>query len=251
MRRGSAFLLTGGLLCGAASLVGAGDTGGRTGSGATDPPAIDQADGMTLRLSAGGQGLFTGDTANILTPFARIEATAPIPLWSTTAEKSWRWPQLEVTADLTGLPGQKAGVDVTNFDTWKAIETAVALVEPVFRGGYQQVSFGVQAGFATRLPGSTEPRNKTARWGQVLAEVAHTEGAAYLRVGLGGDQRLDGDYRLVALMKGSVRLWRDDTDGATHGVEVRLMGDAILGLSVAGFVPSSHDCVRLSLALSR
>lgn len=233
--------------------------GDQAGGGTTAPAAIEQPEGMSLRLSAGGEALFTGDASNTITPFARIEAVAPIPLFTpkvtknadgTSTTNAWRWPQLEVTADLTGLPGGDA-VDVTKLETFKAIELTVGVLQPVFRGGHQQVSFGVEAGFATRLAGSTQPRDRTARWGQVLAEVAHTEGAAYLRVGLGGDQRLDGDYRLVALVEGAVRLWRDDTAGATHGVEVRLVGDAILGLSMPGFLPSTHDCVRVGVVLSR
>jgi hypothetical protein len=213
---------------------------------------------MTLRLSAGGQALFTGDPGSALTPFGRIEATSPIPIFSGTGQdahgnaydRSRWWPQLEITADLTGLPGQEQAVNVTQLDTYKAVELALGVVQPVFSGGHQRVSLGLEAGFATRLPGSTTPRDKTARWGQILAEISHTEGAAYLRVGLGGDQRLDGDYRLVAIVEGAARLWKEKA-GALEGVEIRLVGDAILGLSVAGFVPSNRDVVRIGIALSR
>ena len=214
---------------------------------------------MSAKVSAGGLAYFTGDTSSTITPFARIEAVAPIPLFSGTGkdkdgnafDRSWRWPQLEVTADLTGLPGQAAGVDVANFDTYKAIEMEIGLLETVFQGGSQRVSFGVAGGFATRLPGSTKPRDRTARWGQLLAEVANTGGAAYLRVGIGGDQRLDSDYRLVTIIEGAVRLRPGDDKGLAKDVEIRLVGDAILGLSVAGFLPSTHDCVRLGIALTR
>lgn len=216
-------------------------------------------DAMSLRVSAGGEGLLTGEPGSALTPVAKLEVEAPIPLFSGTARDkngdaydiSWRWPRLQVAADFTGLPGQVAGADIANFDTWKSIEIEFGLAQPVFRGGHQRVSFGIAAGWATRLPGLQEPRDKTARWGQLFAEIAQTEDAAYLRVGIGGDQRLNGDYRLAVIIRGAVRLLPPAKDGWLEQVDMRLVGDAILGLSIAGFVPSTRDVVRVGLVISR
>jgi hypothetical protein len=206
-------------------------------------PSPSPEPGLEVELSAGGSLIMSGEVGADATPFARIDATAPLPI----GHKPEWFPRLAVRLDLSGLPGDT--VDVAEIQTYKSLEAEIGVVQRLSQYNEHRLSVYGLGGLGTLLPGEPEARAKAIRWGGLGLELRNTKRGDYLRVGIGGDQRLTGDYKLVTVISGSLRLGA--ATGTLKGVEVRLAGDAILGLAVAGFERADRDVVRVQLCVSR
>jgi hypothetical protein len=214
-----------------------------TSPAAAATPPTAPVPGLEVELSAGGSLILSGEVGADASPFARIDVTAPLPIGR---RPEW-FPRLAVRVDLSGLPGDT--VDLASIETYKSLEAEIGVVQRLSQYNEHRLSVYGLGGIGTLLPGEPEARANAIRWGGLGLELRNTERGDYLRVGIGGDQRLTGDYRLVTTISGSLRLGA--ATGTLDGVEVRLTGDAILGLAVAGFERADRDVVRVQLCVSR
>lgn len=221
---------------------------------AMDPslPAVEPIAGMNLEVSVGGVGAFTADTEGALKAFARIRTVTPLPFF--TGKKAKWNARLLIRADFTGLPGRT--VNLVDVSTFNAIEFYLGVAQPVFQNRYQRLSLYFEGGFATSLPsGNTQPLNRTQRWFGGGAMMDQKQGKAWLKLGIGGDQRLDSTYyyAFALMVSGSVRLWTETAeDSSIHKFGVSLGGDASLGLGWGYLgVQPTRDLVRVWVGISR
>lgn len=147
-------------------------------------------------------------------------------------------PRSVVGLELGALAGES--LDIASPETWQTLSFRALLYQPI-SGLF--VSPYVGGGFSTRLPGDTEPRDKTARWWSAGLRVAGERG--WLEMGLGLDQRLGGDtYAPTGHFRGSLLI------GERGGVNAYLSMEAILALNL-GFYPGRVDAVTASVVLGR
>lgn len=222
---------------------------------------LAQPAGAEMRLSALAGGLASlqpapADSGAAVTPLVQLAVEAD-------TAPSAHAPKLVVLADLTALPGDQ--LDLQDPATFRALELSVGLAQPL--GTSLLFRLYAEAGFATRLAGDTQPRDRTARWASAGLRFAGEH--AWLQVGVGPDQRLgvappeptqpspltsamtaashDG-YQVAVTVRGSV----DITSLGDHG-RVALVGSAVLGLDLSrrwsGLNGGRNDVVRLGVAV--
>lgn len=211
------------------------------------PPAEAE---MRMSALAGGQVSLQPvevDSAAALTPLVQLAVEAD------TADSATA-PRLVVLADLTALPGEQ--LDLQDPATFRALELSVGLAQPL--GGSLRFRLYAEAGFATRLPGDTQPTNRTARWASVGLRFSGDR--AWLHVGVGPDQRPGASapadpavqaparaYQAAVTVRGALRL------GDVGPGSISLLGSAVLGLDLSRRWPSLDggrtDVVRLGVAL--
>ncbi len=188
----------------------------------------------TMRLSvlAGSLASLSADASGV-TPLARLAVDSPLSTKS-------GWPSLHVVADLSALPGES--LEVQDPSTFRAIEFSAALSQPL----HERLRFSLyaEAGFASRLPGDTRPRDRAPRWGSLGFRVA-TSDRGHLTIGAGGDQRLSGQWVPAVQVAGAVQLLE------VFGGRAFLVGSAVLGLDVTGSGPDTRDVIRVGLAIGR
>jgi hypothetical protein len=222
------------------------------------PPDIEPISGLDLEVSVGGIGAFTANTDGALKPFARIRTSTALPIFNGTKADGGilpKWnPRLYVRADFTGLPGRT--VNIADVFTFNAIEMTFGFGQPLFQSRYQRLGVYFEGGFATSLAsGSLEPLNRTQRWFGGGLVLEQKQGKAWLKLGIGGDQRLDSIYWYAPCMmvSGSVRLWTEkDPNSTIHKIGVSLGGDASLGLGYGAVgIEPVRDLVRVWVGVSR
>lgn len=195
----------------------------------------------TLSVLTGGIVAMGGDAAAAVSPAVMIEVETPFA-------DTPRAPRLVVTAELSALPGE--ALDVEDPGTWRSLEFRVGASQPLARA--LRFHLFAAAGFATRLPGTPEPRDKTARWGSVGLRFAGARGV--IELGAGGDQRLDGRWQAAVTISGRVKLW-EATAGPLEGGQLALVGSAVLGLDLSGRYArldgGPRDVVRVGLVVGR
>ena len=226
---------------------------------------------LALLLAPGAQAemhmsAIAGGLAS-LQPSPAESSAAVTPLVQLAVEadtaKSAHAPKLVVLADLTALPGEQ--LDLQDPATYRALELSVGLAQPL--GDSLRFRLYAEAGFASRLPGDTQPRDRTARWASLGLRFAGEH--AWLQVGLGPDQRLGvrpevlpapdvspgpqlaparNGYQAAITVRGSV----DITSLGERG-RVALVGSAVLGLDLsrrwASLDGGRGDVVRLGVAV--
>lgn len=195
--------------------------------------AQEPAPSMRLTVLAGSIASLSADASGVA-PLARVAVDAPLA-------GSARAPSLHVVADLTALPGEQ--ISLQDPQTYRALEFSVALSQPL----HPALRFGLwaEAGFASRLPGDTQPRDRAPRWGSMGLRFA-SSARAHLTVGIGGDQRLSGVWVPAVQIAGKVAL------ATVKGVRVCLIGSAVLGLDVTGaYGPATRDLVRVGITVGR
>ena len=177
-----------------------------------------------------------GDAA--LSPLARVLVTLPLAQGS---RKGWLPipPSLHVQADLSALQGETLSLE--DVSTWRALEFRVGASQRIH--DFLNADLYAEAGFATRLPGELEARDRAVRWVGAGVRIGRL-GPGWLSLALGADQRLDGQYQPAVLLAGAIQI------GERAGVALFLTGDAILGLDYAGSAPR-RDVVRIGLAVGR
>lgn len=195
---------------------------------------------VTVHGFMGGVTALDGNTTSVQ-PFVYLAVDAP------TADNVFA-PHLIVNAALTAEPGDS--VQLENPATWKAMEFSMGFAQPVSTGVHFDL-YG-ELGFATKLPGQTEPLVKTARWASGGLRFRSTRGM--MAVGIGADQRLTGQYRPAVTITGAVALWEAKPDKEGHktlgGAKLMLVGSAVLGLDAPGSIGSvkTRDVVRVGIA---
>lgn len=186
----------------------------------------------------GAQVGLAGGADNTYEPFARLRVEVPI----TSALNA---PALLVNVDLGGLPGE--AVNIEEPQSWKTLEVGIAGRWYPFES--VNVALWGEIGFATRRAGEFVPRKSAPRWayGGVILDRFKV---GSLALGLGTDQRIDGEYIPAATIKGWVRLWQA-MKGALKGVVISFVGEAVLALRFADYgapdLPLS-DSLRAGLA---
>lgn len=169
-------------------------------------------------------------------PLARVLVSLPLAQGSRTG-----WlpipPTLHVQVDLSALPGET--LDLQDVGTWRALEFRVGASQRIHDA--LNADLYAEAGFATRLPGELEARDRAVRWVGAGVRIGRL-GPGWLSLALGADQRLDGSYQPAVQLAGAIQL------GERAGVALVLTGDAILGLDPYG---ARRDVVRIGLAVGR
>lgn len=219
-----------------------------------EPSPTPKPQGMKATVLAGGLVSFgSGASGGTMTPLAHVGINGPIPLAGIQPN---HFPRVLVSADFTALPGDTASFP--SLDTFKALEFEAAIAQkiaPEMRSGAQRItaSLYAAAGFATRLPGDTEPRDQTPRYGVIGFRLDEWTSGSFLAVGIAADQRLDGLYQPAVLIRGGVLL-KELGSGSLQGGRAMLIGDAILGLGYSypvGNAPVRRDVIRAGIAIGR
>lgn len=213
------------------------------------PPAPE---GMKVAILAGGLVSMSSETeGGKVAPLARIAVSGPLALPGIEAR---HLPRMFVSADFTALPGDT--IDLRSPETFKALELRLGVaqrVAPELAAGDQRIvtQLYAAAGFATRLSGENEPRDRAPRFGEIGVRLEERTSGSFIAVGLAADQRLDGRYQPAVVIGGAVQLYEVDS-GTLRGARALLVGNAILGLDlsyVTGRTPARRDQVRVGIAI--
>jgi hypothetical protein len=197
--------------------------------------ATIQCPTVDVNVLLGGTVSMGADAAAKLSPAATVRVGMPLASWL-------RPPRLHVQMDLSALPGQAASLE--DPETWRSLEFRLGVSQSVH--DTVNADLYAEAGFATRLPGELEARDRAVRWLAAGVRLGRF-GAGWLSLGMGVDQRLDGEYRPAVLLAGAIQLYDGDRLVGGH---VYLVGDAVLGLDYYGSAPR-RDVVRVGLAVGR
>jgi hypothetical protein len=199
-----------------------------------------------MTVGAGGLASLGGGRGELaVEPLVEIRVSAP--LYEHAQDLATR---LEVDAALTALPGQ--AVDLVDARTFRALEFTGRLCQPLSVRLY--FSPCVEAGFATRLSGETEPRFRAARWFALSLRVGALNGD-FLSAGISADERLDPGgqfgpyYRPAALISGSVGL----VQAGDSKITLRLVGSAVLHLRIGSevYTASPPDRITIGIEVAR
>lgn len=195
---------------------------------ADEPPA------MLVRATAGALTAVATDANASVQPLASLSVIAPL-------SKSRKGPSLAVQADLTALPGET--VDLSDPQTFKALELGIAVVQPL--GGPLLFSVYAEGGFASRLAVESEPVTRLPGWFSAGLLFATADGSHYLRVGMGPDQRLSGEWSPAVHVSGRAKV------GERAGVSLYLVGSAIRAIDVSayGFTLPARDSLRIGVSV--
>jgi hypothetical protein len=197
-----------------------------------------RAEGPEVRVLVGGLvGLMT-DADPELEPLARIDVQ-----WS--VYDGDRPVNAHVIADLTSLPGD--AVNLADPASFRALEFGLGLSWTPFES--IGAAFFAEGGFASRLPShGNEPRDEAPKWASFGALFQTKTRAAWLGVGLGPDQRLDGKYVMAVQVGGGLDLLKAE-DGRLEGTALSLMVSAVLGLEHSPSAPGRRDVVRAGVCV--
>jgi len=204
---------------------------------AQDPapsPTPSQVDGYSFTAMIGGTVSMASNADTKLAPIARLQVSGPLAIGSANPEKL---PQLHVTADLEALPGetidQQGGIGAT-LEQFKALRFTVGMSQRISKWqafGEQRVATSIYAdgGFATRLDGDQQARDKAPRFASFGIRFDERTSGSYLKLGMGPDQRLDGQWQLATHIDGYVRAYALKSGTAEFGLLMR----AILGVDAS------------------
>jgi hypothetical protein len=144
-----------------------------------------------------------------------------------------------VAFDLGALPGES--LELTNPATYRSIAVRGGLTQPL--SSRLKFSLYASAGFATRLPGDTEPRDRTVRWASFGIRFVGARGL--LEVGGGPDERLGGGYMPTGHVRAALNL------GEYAKVRAYFIGEALLALRL-GYSPTERsDLVLVGFGVGR
>lgn len=205
-------------------------------------PAVAQDEGPDVRVLVGGLvGLMTDNDPKI-EPAARIDVHWNV--WRSDNTGSSRACDAHVLGDLTALPGDV--VDVTDVASFRAIEFELGgSCRPFDSVG---AAIYVGGGFTSRLPTrGLEARDEAPKYATFGALFQTPKRNAWLQVGLGPDQRLDGQYVLAVHVSGSLDLLVAPKNTRLEGTSLALVVSAILGLEHSPYAPSRRDVVRVGV----
>lgn len=202
----------------------------------TDPPDTD----IHVSILSGAMVGIATESESTVEPFVHVGAKVPL-------SDSPQAPRLHAAIDLTSSPGEAVALE--DPWTWKAVEVAIGIsAYPVEK---LNVGLWAEGGFSSKLPGQDDkiPRYKAARWAYGGVIFDKFKGGS-LKLGIGGDQRLDGSYQAAVTIKGWVSLYQTEK-GFLKGSMIALVGDAVLGINLSEYYPGLngglHDVIRVGL----
>lgn len=203
----------------------------------TPAPITDEVTGrprFRASIAAGALTAVTTDASASVEPLAMLSVEAPL-------STSPRGPALEVHAALTALPDET--LDLSDPQTFKAIEMSIGLSQPI----HPSLLFRLYAdgGFASRLATTEDPVARLPGWWSAGFLFRTADRGHWLKVGLGGDQRLSGAWAAAVHVSGQAKV------GERGGVSLYLVGSLIraLDLSAYGYAPPARDALRLGVAV--
>lgn len=189
---------------------------------------------LRFRMMGGALTSIATDTEASLEPLASLGIEAPL----STSE---RGPSLEVQADLTALPGE--ALNLSDPLTFNALEMHVGISQPL----PLPLLFSVYAegGFASRLATSSEPVTRLPGWASFGFLFRTADRDHSLRVGIGPDERLSGEWAAAVHISGQAKI------GERAGVSLYLVGSLVraLDLSAYGYTAPARDALRLGIAV--
>lgn len=200
----------------------------------TPSPTPYQVDGYSFTAMIGGTVSMSSEADTKVAPLARIQVSGPLALGSADPSKL---PQLHVTADLEALPGetidQAGGIGAT-IEQFRALRFTVGISQRISKWqafGAQRIatSLYADAGFATRLDGAVQARDRAPRFASFGVRFDEATSGSYLKLGAGPDQRLDGQYQFVAHIDAYARAYALKSGAAEVGLLLR----AILGVNAS------------------
>lgn len=199
-----------------------------------DAAASETPHRFRFRAMAGGMTALATDTDAGVEPLASIGIEAPL-------STSSRGPSLEVQADLTALPGET--LNFTDPQVFNALEMSVGLSQPI----HPSLLFRVygEGGFASRLATNEEPVTRLPGWWSLGFLFRTADRAHFLKVGMGTDERLNGEWSAAVHVSGQAKV------GERAGVSLYLVGSLVraLDLSAYGYTPPGRDALRLGIAV--
>jgi hypothetical protein len=190
---------------------------------------------IRIRAMGGALTALATDAEATVQPLASIGVEAPL---STSA----RGPSLEVQADLTALPGE--AIDFSDVRSFRALEFTVGISQPISAA----LLFRLYAdgGFASRLATSEEPVARLPGWWSIGCLFRTKDRSHSLKVGLGADQRLSGDWAAAVHVSGAAKV------GERAGVSMYLVGSLIRALDLRPYYQTPRrDSLRVGVALGR
>lgn len=202
---------------------------------AQDPsPTPVQVDGYSFAAMIGGTISMSSGAETKIQPIARLQVDGPLALGGANPDKL---PRLHVMGDLEALPGdtidQAGGIGAT-LEQFKALRFTVGISQRISKplvSGAQVIttSLYADAGFATRLDGEFEARDKAPRFSSFGVRFDERTSGSFLKLGMGPDQRLTGDWQAAAHIDGYVRAYALKSGAAEIGLLIR----AILGVNLS------------------
>lgn len=202
---------------------------------------IDGGDAeITVHGFVGSAASMAGASDTGITPFALLYVNAPL------SDKDQNMaPSVITTLAALKLPGESTPTSIgSKLEQFKSLEFSVGVSQPVVAS--HRLNLGVEAGFATRLPGINEPRDQTARWANVQMRFRNEKG--FLVLGAGVDQRLTGYYRAALTVTGAVKI----ATIKQVSKNTKMMGiiSSIHGLDAPTYRGAkTRDVVRVALAV--
>jgi hypothetical protein len=198
---------------------------------------------VEVGMLGGGVVSMGSDAGAKMSPLVRVLVSLPL-----AQGQGQGWvplpPVFHVQVDLSALPGATS-FSFEDVGTWRTLEFRLGISQRLHDA--LNADLYAEAGFATRLPGELEARDRAVRWAAAGVRLGRF-GDGWLSLGVGADQRLDGTYRPAVLLAGALRLQEK------AGVSLYLVGDAVLGIDTTlSATPRGprRDVVRIGLALGR
>lgn len=197
------------------------------GIAAAPPPAAALPEPTaTLSILAGTAISASDSETGVVVPFVHVGARVRVA-------RSPMAPRIHMNADLTGLRGEQ--VSLEDPATIKALEISVGLSQRLHKG--LELFPYVEAGSATVLAGVE--RATSLKW--LVGGIGIDPDGGSLRVGVGMDERLSGQFQPVVTWYGGVRLRRH------RGVAAYLVGSGVHGLASLG--RPARSLVRVGVAV--
>lgn len=188
---------------------------------------------IRVRAAAGSITSLATDVPASVKPLASVGVEARL-------STSLRGPSLEVQADLTALPGDT--LDLSDPQSFNALEFIVGLSQPLHPALLFRAYLDV--GAASRLATSEDPVNRLPAFWAVGLLFRTSTREHWLKVGIGSDQRLSGDWAPTVTVSGQAKV------GERAGVSFYLVGSMIraLDLSAYGYAVPPRDSLRVGVA---
>lgn len=202
---------------------------------------------MRMGVYSGGLTPLSAGVDLAVYPTVRVDIEAPI-------SSHPAGPALHVTLDVGGLPGETLAIEDPS--TFRSVGLEVGLSQPIKPSVfYPRVYLG--AGFASRLPGDREPRNRAPRFALVGVQFQTDSRKARFVLGIGGDQRIStsthsATWEPAVQIMGHAVLRTFKVPGTKTRASVMLVGDASLHVQMyqrAVGDPRPRDFYRLGIVI--
>lgn len=207
------------------------------------PPAEEEPKPNLFRMGVLGGALLNMSSGAEEGGTALLRVWVQTPLMDVERYKRPVW--LLAQLDLGALPGES--LSFAQVETFRTLEFRAGLAWRPFDS--IAVAIYGAGGYASRLANDPEPLDNAARWAEGGVRVANA-GGDYLEVGIGPDERLDGDYQPVLSVNYGVEVYpRGSSDSKFTG---RLVGRGLLALDFdEGNTLAPKDVIQIGIVVAR